>query len=80
MDNHAYDFHLQLVAGNRGLWRGLTAESFLELVGQLLDDAVALHVVHVLVQGLAGHLPQRVHVHPANPDGEDLDAGRSGPG
>lgn len=53
----------------------LTAEGLLELLGELLDHAVALHVVHVVVQGIAGHLPQGAHVHAAHADGEDLDAG-----
>lgn len=56
----------------------LTTEGLLELLGELLDDAVALHVVHVVVQGVAGHLLQGAHVHAAHADGEDLDAGVAG--
>lgn len=56
----------------------LTAEGLLELLGELLDDAVALHVVHVVVQRIAGHLPQGAHVHTPNTDGEDLNAGIAG--
>lgn len=55
-----------------------TTEGLLELLGELLDDAVALHVVHVVVQRVAGHLPQGAHVHAAHADGEDLDAGVAG--
>lgn len=55
-----------------------TTEGLLELLGELLDDAVALHVVHVVVQRVAGHLPQGAHVHAAHANGEDLDAGVAG--
>lgn len=52
----------------------LTAEGLLELLGELLDHTVALHVVHVVIQGVAGHLPQGAHVHTPHADGENLDA------
>lgn len=71
--------HLYFLARNPGLWQGLTTESFLKLVGQLLYNTVALHIVHMIILGLASNLPQCVHVHPANPDGKDLDASCSGP-
>lgn len=53
----------------------LTAEGLLELLGELLDHAVALHIVHVVIQGITGHLPQGAHVHAPHTDGENLDAG-----
>lgn len=53
----------------------LTTEGLLELLGELLNHAVALHVVHVVIQGVAGHLPQGAHVHASHTDGENLDAG-----
>ena len=59
--------------------RPRTAEGLLELLGQLLDDAVALHVVDVLVLRLAGDLLQRGLVHAAHADGEQLDAAGPGP-
>lgn len=59
---------------------GLTTKRFLELLGQLLNDAVALHVVHMLIQGLAGNLPQGVHVHTAHPNGKNFNPKSSCPG
>lgn len=53
----------------------LTTEGLLELLGELLDAAVALHVVHVVVQRIAGHLLQGAHVHATHADGKKLNAG-----
>lgn len=51
-----------------------TAKGLLELLGQLLDDIVALHVIHVLILRLASDLSQCSLVHAAHADGEQLDA------
>lgn len=50
----------------------LTTEGLLELLGELLDDTVALHVVHVVIQRITGHLPQGAHVHTSHTDGKNL--------
>lgn len=55
-----------------------TAQGFPELGGELLDDAVGLHVEDVVLQRDAGHQLQGLHVRTVHAHGVDLDA--RGPG
>jgi len=52
----------------------LTTEGFLELLGELLNDTVALHIVHMVIQWFTGHLLQRAHVYTSHTDGKNLNA------